>query len=72
MWIPEDLLQKKASQQGDEVNHGNQNTAKAHLVNPVIAEISFLPIDRLDEVMKAPGQVLFGCDFVMNNPGLPD
>jgi hypothetical protein len=72
LWIPEDLFQKKLSQNREKVNHGNDNTTKAHLVNPVIAEISLFPISRFDEVLKASKQALFGRDFVMNQPGFSD
>jgi hypothetical protein len=72
LWIPEDLFQKKASQDRDKVNHGNDCAAKAHLVNPAIAEISLLPVGRFDEMLKTYEQAHSSRDAVMHKPGLPD
>jgi hypothetical protein len=59
-------------QKWEKVNHGSDNTTQAHLVNPVIAEISLLPIGRFNEMLKASEQTLFSRDLVMHQLGLSD
>jgi len=51
-------ISKELSHNKGKVNHGNDNTTKAHLVNPVIAKIPLLPIGRFDEMLKASEQAL--------------
>jgi hypothetical protein len=66
------LFLNDGNEKWDKVNHGSNNTTKAHLVNPVIAKISLLPIGRFDEMLKAFEKAFFSRDFVMHQPGLPD
>ena len=66
------LLQDGWYQTGHKIESGNDNSTKAHLVNPVIAGIALLPIGCFNEMLKAPEQAPFRCQFIPDCSGLSD
>lgn len=59
----DDLSENYRRQDGDKIEKGNDDNAQAYLVDPRIAEISFLPIGRFDEMLNASQQAPLIGDF---------
>jgi hypothetical protein len=57
------LSENYRGQDGDKVKKGKDNDAQAYLVDPRMAEISFIPIGRFDEMLNASRQAPFIGDF---------
>lgn len=70
--FPDDLSQKKRRQDGNKIEHENDEDGDTGPVDPVTAEIPFLPVGRFDEPLKAAEHAAPGSDFALYLPGLPD
>jgi hypothetical protein len=61
--VSDDLSEHYRCKDGDKVKKGNDDDAQAYLVDPWIAEISFIPIGRFDEMLNVSRQAPFIGDF---------
>jgi len=70
--ISKKYLSKIGARAETKVDNGKDYDTEANFVDHLMAEIFFIPIGRLDEVLKASEQALFSCDIALNQPGLAD